>query len=123
MIFKWNNKGFTMVELLVAMAFPTIRSIQMNNQEKKYADKVESTAMKNIEYKVTQEGKNYIVYDIKPCYAFNYSIDVDYLKDIIMKDAGLVTKSDNNETEDRINSIIDKAIKEGKINKAAPLSL
>ena len=73
MIFKWNNKGFTMVELLVAMAFPTIRSIQMNNQEK--------------------------------------------------KDAGFVTKSDNNETEDRINSIIDKAIKEGKINKDAPLSL
>ena len=62
-----------MVELLVAMAFPTIRSIQMNNQEK--------------------------------------------------KDAGFVTKSDNNETEDRINSIIDKAIKEGKINKDAPLSL
>ena len=82
MIFKWNKKGFTMVELFVAMAimgllvimaFPTIRSIQMNNQEK--------------------------------------------------KDAGFVTKSDNNETEDRINSIIDKAIKEGKINKDAPLSL
>ena len=44
---KLNNKGFTMVELLVAMAimgllvimaFPTIRAIQTNNTETKYEE-------------------------------------------------------------------------------------
>ena len=44
---KHNNKGFTMVELLVAMAimglliimaFPTIRAIQTNNTNKKYEE-------------------------------------------------------------------------------------
>ena len=46
-----NNKGFTMVELLVAMAimgllmimaFPTMRAVQLNNQKKKYESYGES---------------------------------------------------------------------------------
>ena len=104
MIFKWNNKGFTMVELLVAMAimglliimaFPTIRAIQANNQETKYQNYGDA-AISAAKIYTDSYAEDMFVPGVANQFKqikFEDLIKKDLLKDINISDSSCVDKS------------------------------
>ena len=104
---KLNNKGFTMVELLVAMAimglliimaFPTIRAIQSNNTSTKYKEYGKSALSASKLYVDSYEED---LFDLNEANAMK-SIDLndlvkkDLLKDISMSDSTCLNGSSVN---------------------------
>ncbi len=63
--------------------------------QEKYAAKVEKKAKQEIEYRIIKQEDNSIVYKIKPWYIYKYSYDLNILKELIMENAGFVTKEKN----------------------------
>ena len=79
----------------------------------KLAGEVEKRALNNIEYKVIDknEDDNYIEYEIKPWYAYKYLRNVEYLKEMIMEDAGFVSDVNTVFTEEyEINNFKSRVI-------------
>ena len=101
---KMNNKGFTMVELLVAMAimglliimaFPTIRAIQTNNTKTKYkeygtsaisATKIYTDSYAEDLFDDEQDNEFKVVY-------FDELVRKDLIKDINISDSTCITES------------------------------
>ena len=101
---KLNKKGFTMVELLVAMAimgllvimaFPTIRAIQINNTNKKYeeygksavsAAKIYADSYAEDLFDSEQDNELKVIY-------FDELVKKDLIKDINLSDSSCITES------------------------------
>jgi len=68
--------------------------------QEKLATKVEKRIIDNVEYKAVTQSENYIDYEIKPWYFYNYSYDLSILTELIMNDAGFVVTEKNVFKED-----------------------